>query len=100
MSTKGTRVRKQRIAAALSGLAIAFGGVAVSAPAAVAMPNAAASASRTYDVGVYLAPECLVRGQYYVAYYSSQGYRVHYQCLFVGGTYPLHQFLLRVTLTI
>ncbi|GAA2371400.1 hypothetical protein ACI2L4_19670 [Streptomyces sparsogenes] len=100
MSTKGTRARKKRIAAALSALAIAFGGVAISAPAAVAAPNAASYASRTYNVGVYLYPECVARGNYYVAYYSPQGYRVFYQCLFVGGTYPLHQYLLRVTLVI
>ncbi|MEL5956632.1 hypothetical protein AADR41_17995 [Streptomyces sp. CLV115] len=91
--------RRTRVVAALAGFAIAFGGVAASAPAAVAAPNAVASASQTYDVGVYLYPECAARGQYYAAYYSAQGYRVYVQCLYVGG-FPIQQFLLRVTLAL
>lgn len=98
MSTEGTRAGKKRIAAVLAALTITFAGAAVSAPAAVAAPSAAASVARTYHVGVYLYPECAARGQYYVAYYTQQGFQVIPQCLFVGGTYPLHWYALRVTL--
>ncbi|MEU9608560.1 hypothetical protein [Streptomyces sp. NPDC048057] len=96
MSNQRPTVRKKRIAAALAALAIAFGGVAVSAPPAAAAPRASASAVWTYHAGVHIYPQCVVTGQQHRLYHASRGYRSSFQCLFVGGTYPFFLYLLRV----
>ncbi|MFF8840287.1 hypothetical protein [Streptomyces sp. NPDC015130] len=67
--------------------------------ASTAAPRAASfTRTRTYNVGVYLWPSCLVRGEYYRYYYASRGYRVSYACIYMGGYPPAHRALLRVTL--
>lgn len=68
-------------------------------PASPATLKAASSTRvRTYNVGVYLWADCEVRGAYYWYYYTSRGYRASYTCIYMGGYFPLHRALLRVTL--
>ncbi|MGW2181546.1 hypothetical protein ACWCXX_26280 [Streptomyces sp. NPDC001732] len=95
MSIKRTWARGTIVA--LAGLSIAFAGAVASAPAAVAASSTTATAPGTYDVGVYLYPQCVAYGNYYKAYFASQGQRTYIQCLWVAGDPPLIQFLLRVT---
>ncbi|MFI8522379.1 hypothetical protein ACIGEZ_31920 [Streptomyces sp. NPDC085481] len=49
-------------------------------------------------MGVYPFPVCEYVGAYYRAYYSAKGYRVYSNCVYMGGYWPVQQFLLRVTL--
>ncbi|WP_172386281.1 hypothetical protein [Streptomyces sp. MNP-20] len=86
---------KKAIAAALSALAITIGGVAASAPEAVAAPSAPA-AWQSYDVGVYPILQCDALGTYHRLVHAQNGRRSFYQCLPVGSPFPVQQFLLRV----
>ncbi|MYR40734.1 hypothetical protein [Streptomyces sp. SID5910] len=49
-------------------------------------------------MGVYPAPLCAAYGQYYQAYFATQGRRAYPRCIYVGGEFPLLQYVLLVTL--